>query len=75
MKRKYLWPCTAEIESMMMNGKTRKLTVSFDGDANDGNLRANAIKALQKRMRKPWLWYGVNYNQKTVWYTRRRIRS
>lgn len=59
--RKYLWPCTVEIESTMMDKRNRKLKVEFDGDANGGNIRNNAIGALRKRMRKPWLWYGVGF--------------
>lgn len=56
-----LWPCVVKIEAHMPDKKKRKIIVKFDGDEDNGNIKENAIKALYKRMKKPWLWYGVGF--------------
>lgn len=45
----------------MPDKRMRSLSITFDGGADDGNIRENAIRALRCAMRKPWLWYGVGF--------------
>ena len=56
---KPLWPCSVTISAHMPNGRKRSLTVKFDGD--NGDIKELADQALRNAIKKPWLWYGVEY--------------
>ncbi len=59
--KRMLWPCTVVITATMPGGRQRTISVKFDADEGNGNIRENAIFALRQRMRKQYLWYGVGF--------------
>jgi hypothetical protein len=50
------WPCTYEARTIHPNGKPIYLRSCFNGF---GDPVSNLEKLLQKRIKKPWLWFGV----------------
>lgn len=54
-----LWKCKLTMSACMIDKRHRKIEFYYDGA--DGETQELGVKALRKRLRKPYLWYGVGY--------------